>query len=1009
MDLKIFSYNSTGFNVEKGRFIDFLIKSMNINIFILQEHMHLRQNVYKIQNAFPNFESFIIPASKSNNCVSSGRPSGGLAIFWEKALNFNVKMIKHPDSLRVQAIELCGNYLLINSYFPTDPQVANFDDFQLLKCIEDVKWFFNSFPNHNCIFAGDLNLDLSRNTRFVNIMREFFLNSNLISVWSSFNVDFTFSNHQTRNGRNILSTSCIDHFVVQPNIFGDISHAQVIHLGDNLSNHDPIFLSIKLDSVPIVSSTENSNSNVHIPKPMWRKASDIHINSYRSDLKSKLSRLVLSDGILCNDPSCSDSNHYKDVDAFCNCIVSSIDSAVHANIPLSKPNASNSVKPGWSVLVKPFQDDAKFWHAIWISLGKPLNCQIYNVMKHTRNQYHYAVRRVKNNASKIEQDNMLVSFLDGKAPDLIKKLKSHRTNSKPKAPSHMDGKVGSENIADHFASKYFDLYNMNESLADTNALLNSLNFSYNDMSDVEKVSPEIVYQAITCINANKSDNVFDFKSNAFLNAADLLTNHLTLLLQTFLIHGYVPTELITCSLKPIVKDKLGDKHLSENYRAIGISSLILKVLDWVILILFEDKLKPSDLQFGFQKKNSTTMCSWVVNESINYFNNRDTPVFSCFLDLSKAFDLVTFSKLFTKLRDKISSVFIRLLAYIYVYQSCCVEWCGIKSKSFKVSNGVRQGAVLSPILFSLYIDDLFSELARSGFGCYINNVFYGILGYADDLVLLSPNRYGLQCMLNLAKSFLEKLGLKISVNHVIPKKSKTKCVSFGIKQDLLPISLDGINLPWSDTYEHLGHVLCKDGSLKLDVDLKRRSFIGKYHELRQELKNPYPIVFMNLILIYNSHFYGSNLWNLFAINDVYTAWNNVFRYVFDLPRCTHRYLLEPVTECKHLFTLLTNRFLKFYRTLFLSGKNIISNLRRLQEKDCRSNFGSNIKNICRLNDTTDIHACLKDSVKYFPINVSDCWRVDLLKELMSIRDNTHQLEGFSTAEINLFIDNLACS
>ena len=1009
MDLKILSYNPTGFNLQKASFINFLINSMNLDIFIMQEHMHLRQNVFKIQNEFANFDSFIIPATKLNNCVSSGRPSGGLGIFWKKSLNCNIKMIKHPDSLRAQAIEICDNYLLINTYFPTDPQVANFNDFQLLKCIEDVKWFINSYPNHNIIFAGDLNLDLSRNTRFVNIMREFFLNCNLISVWSSFNVDFTFSNHQTRNGRNILSTSCIDHFIIQPIILSQISHAQVIHLGDNLSNHDPIFLSIKIDSGPTVSSTVIDDANIFIPKPLWRKASDVHVNNYRHDLKSKLCNSVLTDGILCNDPTCSDSNHHKNVDAFCNHIISSIDSAVHNNIPLSKQNPSNSVKPGWSVLVKPFQDDAMFWHAIWISLGKPLNCEVYNVMKHTRNQYHYAVRRAKNNASKIEQDNMLVSFLDGKAPDLIKKLKSHRTNFKPKAPTHMDGKVGCDNIAGHFASKYYDIYNMNESLADTNILLDSLNFSNSDMADIEKVSPEIVYQAITCINANKSDNVYDFKSNAFLNATDILTNHLTLLLQSFLIHGYVPTELITCSLKPIVKDKLGDKQASDNYRAIGISSLILKVLDWVILILFENKLKPSDLQFGFQRKNSTTMCSWVVNETINYFNNRDTPVFSCFLDLTKAFDLVTFSKLFTKLRDKISNVFIRLLAYIYVYQSCCVEWCGIKSKSFKVSNGVRQGAVLSPILFSLYIDDLFSELAHSGFGCYINNVFYGILGYADDLVLLSPNRYGLQCMLNLAKSFLDKLGLKISVNHVIPKKSKTKCVAFGIKQDPHPISLNGINLPWSDSYIHLGHVLCKNGSLRLDVDLKRRSFIGKFHEFRQELKNPYPVVFMNLILIYNSHFYGSNLWNLFAIDEVYIAWNNVLRMVFDLPRCTHRCILEPVTGFKHLFTLLTNRFLKFYRTLFLSGKNIINNLRRIQEKDCRSNFGSNISMICRLNDTLEIHACLKDSVKYFPINVSDSWRVDLLKELLSIKRNPHHLEGFSSAEVDCFIENLACS
>ena len=1008
MDLKIISYNSTGFNVAKGNFINFLSDSMKIDIFVLQEHMHLRQNVYKIQNELDKFESFIIPASKSNNFISSGRPSGGLGFFWKKSLNSRIKIIKHPDSLRVQAIELCDNYLLINTYFPTDPQVMNFDDFQLLKCIEDIKWFFNNFPDHKYLIAGDLNLDLSRNTRFVNILREFFLNFNLVSVWSSFNVDFTFSNHQIRNGNNILTTSCIDHFVVQPSILSDVSHAQVIHLGDNLSNHDPIYLSIKIDSVPSVSIVQNVDSNVHNPKPVWHKASEVHLYNYRRDLKLKLDNFVLTEGMLCSDPTCSNINHHKDVDLFCNHVISSINSAVHSNIPLSKPNSSSSVKPGWSVLVKPYQEDAKFWHAIWISLGKPLNCEIYNVMKHTRNLYHYAVRRVKNNALKIEQDNMLASFLDGKAPNLIKQLKTHRSNFKPKAPSHMDGKVGNENIADHLASKYYNIYNMNESLVDTNKLLDSLNINNSDMADVEKVSPEIVYQAIACINENKSDNVYDFKSNAFLNATDILTNHVTLLLQSFLIHGYVPLELITCTLKPIVKDNLGDKNSSENYRAIGISSLILKILDWVIMILFEGNLKPSDLQFGFQKKNSTTMCSWVVNETINYFNNRDTPVFSCFLDLTKAFDLVIFSKLFSKLRDKIGSIFIRLLAYIYVFQSCCVEWCGIKSKMFNVSNGVRQGAVISPILFSLYIDDLFTELSQSGFGCFINNVFYGILGYADDLVLLSPDRYGLQCMLDLAKSFLEKIGLKISVNHVNPKKSKTKCVAFGIKKDPLPISLDGINLPWSDNYKHLGHVLCKDGSLKLDVDLKRRTFIGKFHELRQELKNTYPIVFMNLISIYMSHFYGSNLWNLFALDDVYIAWNNVVRSVFDLPRCTHRYLLEPISEFKHVFTLLTNRFMKFYDTLFFSGKEIISNLRRVQEKDCRSNFGSNIRNLCQYNNTTDILFCLKDSVKYFSIIDNDIWRVNLLKELISLK-NTDQLMGFTSEEIFFLIENVACA
>ena len=91
----------------------------------------------------------------------------------------------------------------------------------------------------------------------------------------------------------------------------------------------------------------------------------------------------------------------------------------------------------------------------------------------------------------------------------------------------------------------------------------------------------------------------------------------------------------------------------------------------------------------------------------------------------------------------------------------------------------------------------------------------------------------------------------------------------------------------------------------------------------------------------------------------------------------------------------------------MSSKNIINNLRRIQEKDCRSNFGSNISNICRINNTMDILACVKDAVKYFPIDDTDFWQVNLLKELISVRNNTDQLEGFSLAEINYYIENVA--
>ena len=66
-------------------------------------------------------------------------------------------------------------------------------------------------------------------------------------------------------------------------------------------------------------------------------------------------------------------------------------------------------------------------------------------------------------------------------------------------------------------------------------------------------------------------------------------------------------------------------------------------------------------------------------------------------------------------------------------------------------NGVKHGGVLSPVLFSIYMDELLVRLKSSGFGCYINNTFVGVLGYADDVTLISPNIRGLKQMIQILK------------------------------------------------------------------------------------------------------------------------------------------------------------------------------------------------------------------------------------------------------------------
>ena len=72
-------------------------------------------------------------------------------------------------------------------------------------------------------------------------------------------------------------------------------------------------------------------------------------------------------------------------------------------------------------------------------------------------------------------------------------------------------------------------------------------------------------------------------------------------------------------LVTIIKDKLTSINSSKNYRSISISSLVLKLIDWIILILFGDSLALDDLQFAYQPGCSTTMCTWAVVETVSYF------------------------------------------------------------------------------------------------------------------------------------------------------------------------------------------------------------------------------------------------------------------------------------------------------------------------------------------------------------------------------------------------------
>ena len=114
-----------------------------------------------------------------------------------------------------------------------------------------------------------------------------------------------------------------------------------------------------------------------------------------------------------------------------------------------------------------------------------------------------------------------------------------------------------------------------------------------------------------------------------------LVELLTIIIRCYLIHGHVTRYLLLATLVPIIKDKLGSLNSSKNYRSIAISSLHLKMLDWIIILLFGDTFGLHDLQFAYQPGISGNMCTYAVLETIDYFLRNGSEVFMCTMDMTR--------------------------------------------------------------------------------------------------------------------------------------------------------------------------------------------------------------------------------------------------------------------------------------------------------------------------------------------------------------------------------------
>ena len=160
---------------------------------------------------------------------------------------------------------------------------------------------------------------------------------------------------------------------------------------------------------------------------------------------------------------------------------------------------------------------------------------------------------------------------------------------------------------------------------------------------------------------------------------------------------------------------------------------------------------------------------FLLQNIVNYFVTRGSSVYITALDASKAFDRVDHSKLFDKLIKRGTPYcFVGVLRDWYGKLYCQVRWNGYLSSMFTVTCGVRQGGVLSPLLFNVYTDELIDTLMSSNCGCHIGKQFYGCLMYADDIILLSPSLSGMQHLMDICSDYAK-------LHYLVFNNKKTVC------------------------------------------------------------------------------------------------------------------------------------------------------------------------------------------------------------------------------------------
>ena len=834
------------------------------DIIFLQETWLMPHETNFLDHVHSDFNNFSMSSVDAGSLLI-GRPYGGLSILYKKSLTINGNILTFDDE-RLLGFEILSEnlkYLFINVYLPYYSE-ENMHDFTMY--MGKLESIVEESEVNGVVIVGDFNSN--PRTEYYAQLQQLCEDQDLIISDTA----LLPADSYTHLNNSSLSKSWLDHCVMSQSLHHAITNI-FIDNDISISDHFPLFVTIDFNGLPKGIKQDHSMGT----KIKWNFTKENKRNEFYEELMKDFDFDELSDFSFCQN-RCNCIRHWSAIESRWSEFVKSVNRVGYAVFGNKK--AKQPVVPGWKTHLKDAYSESKSAFKEWRRCGSPREGPEAIRMRSFRARFKHAMRRCRQDEETHRANAMSRSLASGDVRAFWRGVA--KGDGAETRPDRIDGAVGDEDVADLWANKYGQVLN---SLKDEE--LKKEFYQEYDSASWDAFEPVTVVEMgkiVSTLKDGKANGLDDIPNALYRHSPFQILYFLASMCNSIMIHEYIPEEATNAKIMPLLKGKLLDISRSENYRPITISTSFSKIIEHIIYTRMNQQLKCNYNQFGYKPKTSTEMCILSLKETINYYHKKNTPVFACYLDVKSAFDKISHWKMFSKLLSRgVSKKIISLLVFWYTNQKMCVSWGGQLSRTFYMSNGIKQGSLISPYIFNVYVECLNDMLNNSGLGCCIGTNPLNNLSWADDLVILSPSSHAMQDMLKICDNFAKE-------HLMIFNTKKTKCMLFPSSQTPIfkkPITvLSGKRLEYVDSFTYLGHIITSDLKDDNDISSQNRKLCARGNMLIRAFKACTSDVKCYLFRTYCYSIYGAALWSTYrmtSIDRLRVNYNNILRSMLNVP------------------------------------------------------------------------------------------------------------------------------